>query len=484
MNISFDDNDDIENKDRKNKSFNSLSTSLIDFDSKLKKDDDYKKIHYCCTNKCRIITVITFIVIIILAQFVIIPAVIQSMVNSSGLDIKTILITNPTDTTFNSECVEEFTNTGPLSATAKMKKITIGWDHSGGGDAVELTGFNDLTVGGDEKWQSMTSIANVINSTILSNINTYAVSNEGLQWHLTGKTDIYFLGIPYEVKVDKKVTLNGYNSFSVPPIVHSLNTIMGTAEKIVTTINLTMTSLASIQMELGQSIEFIVTSNNIQIGVGSIPNYSVYYGPNNFLANITLSYSNIIEYNQLMSILSNFTSGISSSLVLKTFSTKPSISWLTQSLNSIIMNTQMPPSADPFVKLFTMYYPQICGNAASNPEITLTMYNPEDVTISISYIYGKLYSTTQTTNNKYTQIGYISTYQNITIEPKQTIITPKIETIPLGTPDSNAAYLKLCNAGSGFVTTRDSLLMKIGDFAANFSYIQDNVPITFIAVRL
>jgi hypothetical protein len=470
MNVDYN-SEDIE-KRVSNSTTGSLSISLLDLDEKKKNDDD--KIHYCCANKCRIITFVSIIIIILLSQFVIIPAVIQSMVNSSGLDIKTILITNPTDTTFNSQCVEEFTNTGSLSATAKMKKITIGWDHSGGGDAIELTEFNDLTVGGDEKWQSMISTATVINSTILSNINTYAISNEDLQWHLTGYSDIYFLGIPYEVTINKKATLNGYNSFSVSPIVHSLNTILGTTENIVTTINLTMTSLASIQMELGQSMEFIVTSNDIQIGVGSIPNYSIYNGPNNLLANITLSYSNTIEYDQLMAILSNFTSGISSPIVMKAFSTTPSVSWLTQSLNSVKMNTVMPPSSDPFVKSFTIYYPNICSNVNKNPQITLTMYNPEAINISINYIYGKLYSGTQ-------QIGYINTFQNITIEPKQTIITPRIETVPLGTGPSSEAYVSLCRAGGGFVNTHDSLLMDIGGFAANFSYVQNNVNISFIS---
>lgn len=69
---------------------------------------------------CAIMTVIVVAVAVPLALFVILPKVAQSIINGSGMEFKSIQITNPTDTSLSMAMQGSLTNTGPFPATIEF----------------------------------------------------------------------------------------------------------------------------------------------------------------------------------------------------------------------------------------------------------------------------------------------------------------------------------------------------------------------------
>jgi hypothetical protein len=427
--------------------------------------------------KCFFGVILFMTISILLLIYVIIPLLIQDMVDKSGLEMQSILITNPSDTKFTSTCVQKFSNTGSLQATALMKNIKISWEYAGGGTAVELTDFNEIVVGGgNDKEQTLTSTATIINNTALSDINIYAVSNKDVEWHFTGDIDVtYFITV--NVRIDKYVTLYGYDSFPIAPIQNGMKTWGGSHNQLYSKLNLTMYSSATIEMELGQTMYFNIINEGIIIALGSIPNYSVHAGPNSVEANITLVYNNDEQYNQVMKVFSNYTSGFSSPVNLVDFYTIPSIPWLQPSLDTINMNSYFPSSTASILH-FYLYSPI---NPLNDIYVKIVMYNGEDVDVNVQHIYGKLFY-------QDVQIGYVDTtntvnFEGVHIPPKSNVTTIKLLTTDIITTAAVKAYKSLVDAGGGLVDTYDLTIMNISSFVANFSYVQRNVELTVIHGR-
>lgn len=391
--------------------------------------------------------------------------------------MQSILITNPSLDKFTSVCTQKLTNTGSLQATALMKNIIISWEHSGGGHAVSLTGFNEIIVGGgNDEEQTMTAVATIINNTALADINTYAVTNDEVTWHFTGNIDVTYY-ITVNVNIDKYVTLHGYNSFPVEPLQNSIKIWGGNQNSLHCTLNVTMYSSATIEMELGQTMYFNIRNEGIIIALGSIPNYFIHAGPNSVTANITLTYNNNEQYNQVMKVFSNYTSGFESPVQLVDFYTIPSYPWLQPSLNTIQMNSYFPSSAASILH-FYLYSP---FDPLKDIYVQIVMYNGEDVDVNIHHVYGKLYY-------KDVQIGYVDTsntidFAGIFIPPKSNVTTIKLLTTANMAPASVKAYKALVSAGGGLVDTWDLTIMNISTFVANFSYVQKDVELTVIHGR-
>lgn len=115
---------------------------------------------------------------------VIIPAIIQSICNSTGIEIKSALITNPTNTDFDSAIVVEFGKSPPIPATVKINQLTASWNGAGGGNLLVLSNTNTVSI--STKPTTLYAEGEVSSVSAMSTFLKSAVSATALQWTLQG----------------------------------------------------------------------------------------------------------------------------------------------------------------------------------------------------------------------------------------------------------------------------------------------------------
>lgn len=116
---------------------------------------------------------------------VIIPAIIQSICNSTEIEIKSALITNPTNNNFDSTIVAEFGKAPPIPATVKINQITASWNGAGGGSLLTLSNTNTVSI--STKPTALYGVAEVSSASAMSNFLESAISATSLQWTLQGE---------------------------------------------------------------------------------------------------------------------------------------------------------------------------------------------------------------------------------------------------------------------------------------------------------
>lgn len=400
--------------------------------------------------------------------FAILPAIISNIVSNSDLTVESVSITNPTATSFQSSVVQKFSNTGPISATAKLDTLYISWNQPGGGKMVALSNSGTIKVSSSPV--TMSSTASVVNLTAFTDFNTASVSAQTSQWTIEGDADITAI-VTTKVHLSKTVTLNGFDNFPVSPVINSLNTTGGSPTVLFNKISASMYSASNIQLALGQSLFFYLSSSGIRVGVGELPNYTMESGTSQVTAAINMTYSNTEEYNQLMKILGNYSSGVDSSVVMESFFTAVPIPWLAPALASMKMNTYVPGVTSSFVQNVTMTYKL---NPLNGVPFTMTMYNPTDTVTVMNTMTGTIYYNT-------TAFSTVDLKDlNIVIPPKTTIVSQSLIAQPIVDPKATAAYVQLTTAGHGLLDVVSVIQMDLSAFPATIDYVQYDVPCTVV----
>mgnify|MGYP003385568988 FL=1 len=325
------------------------------------------------------------IAMILISLFVIIPAVITSIVDKSTLDVESVTLQYPTNTSFQSTTVQKFDGAGSLKAKAKLGTLAVYWENAGTStQVIDLSSSGTITVGGSAPI-TMTSQALVVNEQAMSDMLLYAVDATTLNWGMQGSADITFI-TSTKVYLDKSVSLDGYQDFPVAPVIHSVSTVSGVGNTLTTSIYSTLTSVASMEMHLGQNMYFSVKSNGTVVGSGMMPNFVMYTGSFSINATVNLTYSNTAEYNQVMRVMSNFSMGLESPLTLFDFHLEDPIVWLSPALLSMSMNSSMPGATESFLQMFYLFnkIPPI------DVPFEMVIYNPETIPVTVQDIVGVL----------------------------------------------------------------------------------------------
>jgi hypothetical protein len=355
----------------------------------------------------------------------------QDLVNKSTLTIDSATIINPTSQGFQSVNIQTFSNTGSITAHASVSYLNVNWDEPGGGTLIQLGSSNSFKVQ-DDATVNVNSYATVINSTAFGDFNLATIHAESLTWQLSGTIDVTYI-ITAPCHLSKTVNLKGFGGFSVPPNVSYVNTTGGTPTVLNNIIVASMFSNATVEIQFGQTMHFKLFSQGIQIGVGSIPDYSITPGLSYINAQVGLTYSNEQEYNQLMSLLSNYSNSKTSDLVMAEFYTETPISWLEAGLKSISMNTTMPPVAGQFLINITL---QDEANLAAGLPVYMYMYNIIDCEVTLTRIIG-------TFTYEGVTIGNMDQTTIIKIPSKHVIRTPTLTSSADVSTESAAAFSKL-----------------------------------------
>ena len=419
-----------------------------------------------------VIFITTSLLMLILTFTVIIPAIMQDLVNQSNLSLEMATITNPTNTSFDSAVLGKFSNVGSLSAKVKMNTLTVSWSGEGGGNMLKLSNSNSLTIKNNEV-ATISSDATVDDMTAFSNFNTYLLHHETAQWTIDGTADVTAFGVTAQVNFHKTVNLIGANNFTIPPLVQSTNITNGTSNQLYIASQVTMYSPSNVDLNLlNSTMYFDLIYNDVNIGIGYIPNYQMIQGAYTTKAYIVLSYSNNVEYQEICNVMSNYSCGIPVNATMKHFTLQPTLTWIKPALLSISMDTQLPGCTDKLVKSVLMFNKLV-------PETIpyeMVVYNPQPTNMTIVTITGSIYYmgvNIATVDNKNV---------NILVPAYTTITSGQLPANAVNSPEAISAYGTLVKNGKGYVNMYTKIIGKFGHFTANIVYNQFNVSLIVVPI--
>ncbi len=398
----------------------------------------------------------------------IIPAIIQSIVDQSDLTLESTEISDIQTNSFTSTTVVQFSNVnGPSGVKIELKSTNIEWDHGNFGTMVQLGHSNTLNVKNNVD-TTMTSEATVTNPAAFAAFNTYLMHNEEGVWSLSGKAEVTFL-VKATVNINnKQLIFQGFNNFSVAPVVRQTNLTSGTTEILYSQALVSMTSLSNVQLSLNQNLYFRFEYEGEVLGVGHIPDYVMRPGTVDMMSYIAFSHTTSPQEEALMKLLSRYSRGIDTNVTMRQFYSTPDIAWLAPALSSISMETTLPAVKETMVKGITIYNKI---NPTKLP-FTLTLYNPQSITVTISSIVGNL--TIGAT--KIADVNQPNISPPIVIQPFSTVTSQQLQSESY----VNSASIKLLTDGSGLGNLYNVIGAKFGSFPASFLYTQNNVPLTVV----
>jgi LEA14-like dessication related protein len=406
---------------------------------------------------------------IILTFTVIIPAIMQNIVNQSNLNLITAGIANPSNASFTSTVLGKFTNAGSTTAKVKMNTLTVSWAGPGGGDMLKLSHSNSLTVENNHE-ATMTSLATVYDMEAFSNFNTYLIHHDSAQWTIDGTAEVSFI-VTSTVNFHKEVTLQGANNFSIPPQVLNTNITNGTATELLIASDVIMTSQSNVNLDLGQTLYFNLILNGVKIGVGHINNYQMVEGPYQTVAHLDLTFSNNEEYTQICYLMGNYSCGYDMNATMQGFYLSPPLTWLTPALASMTMETTLPGCKDELVRTIYLYDNQVVPTTLP---YTMVLYNPQPVPMIITAITGNIYSS-----------GYlIATVNNqdlyIIVPPHGTNTTMQLPSKSVVSGPGLQVFKNLVKNGGGLVDLDSHIIGNFSEFKASITYKQANVTLIVI----
>lgn len=346
----------------------------------------------------------------------------------------------------------------------QLHTADISWDQESSTTMISLSKSNTLTVRNDHDG-TMNTQATVDDSEAFANFNEYLMHAESATWKLSGTAYVTYI-VKAKVNLDKTLVLQGYNNFSIPPIIQSTNLTNGTHTTLYAVTSVTVTSQSNVQFNLGQNMYYHIYYLGEQIGIGYIPNYSIYPGATTQDTNLEFFYTTSSQQSALMQMLSYYTCGINTNFTLQNFYMDPPITWLTPALNSITMESTLPASTDPIVLKITIYSK---GNNPTKLPFSLTLYNPQGVPITVYSLVGNVtYENT-----------LIATVNLPNISPP-IIIQPYSNTTSQQLPSKsyiNSASVQLLAAGQGLGNVYNYLGANFSSFPTLFYYYQYNVTL-------
>lgn len=422
------------------------------------------------TSICCIITLAIFLPILFC---VIIPIIIQNVVDKSSISVIETNIVNPSNTKFQSIITQKFENTGSYKASIRMNSLKLYWDADSESQFCQLA-----TLKSDDEFElssdpvTISSSADVANIDCLTNFNLYVITAEKMKLEIKGSARVKSI-VNTNVDIDKSLDMYGFNNFPNKPTVDQVNITSGLSNVLFSLITATFFSESTMSLTFGQDLLFemssydSVSNNSYVIGIGNVPT-ALKYGELHFLSLVEMSYSNSAEQKQLMAVISNYTMGLDSVVTLGPFYLKEEVDWLRPALASIQLPTLLPGLKEKLIVSVAMYPNRL-------PIIvpfTMTLYNPIGVTFYLTKIVGRIYSNG-------VEIATVDQTVDIEIPPFAVITSPSLSANAVVSVAAYAEFTKLSDNGKGFVDVYSTITGRIELFPILITYNQFNVT-TFV----
>lgn len=459
---------------------NSSSTPLIQSqqqqDDEIENGNPIKEVNvetsscgrFTLSKRCNIIllSVFAFFAVVLPVTFlVILPNVVQGMVDSTDMTVETVYMVSPSNNSFTSQVVMTFSEAPPVPATMKLDKVFVSCDELEQYNYLSFTHSNTIHV--TTKQVMLTSTAVVEDATALQAFTDHALQADNFTWHLKGTATVTTLGDPVVTHIDKVITLTGFSGFANgSPNVTSLVVTGGTAKTL--TLN-TLTSInidSNIVMDYHQNVNFNLVSNGARVGVGTIANCVMQRGLHDYEVTIAMTPETDAELTEIESILGNYIAGVDTSVQMQGFFLDNPIPWMDAGLSTISMVAALPSISDKLLSRIDMGPVNLLH--LIHVDFTLDMYNAVDSPLTITSLQAKIFFEGKHIAN------VDETGLSILIQPRSPITSPtlqaKTELKAVG------PLTDLLKAGEGLLDIESTVSLRIGDFAVVVPYNQAQVP--------
>ncbi|KAF9963041.1 hypothetical protein BGZ65_006328, partial [Modicella reniformis] len=233
-----------------------------------------RKFWICCIPS----TIITVVVAVILALYVIMPKIAQGLMNKASINLSQIDITNPTATSMDIVMVGEMQNTGPFHADITFPgTVYVSWNGIELG-TTQIPGTSKAAGGhGDLNIQSTFTVTN---ETAFTEFSSYMLNSESFVWHLEGKLNVKALGHTVkDLDLKKDITVNAFHGLSGVAIQKfALPGDDPTGKGILIEIDTTVTNPSAIQMYMG-SLTLAISYKDIVMGYVTSSGLNMVRGP-------------------------------------------------------------------------------------------------------------------------------------------------------------------------------------------------------------
>ena len=299
-----------------------------------------------------VIIIIISVIMILITIWVIAPAIAQSSINSSKLELKQTDIKNPTDTTFILSATGSVSNAGFLDAVISFPGyVALYWTNvPNNGQDVAIASFQmpSVSVSGSLPKSGIVTIADevvtIIDPTSMSTFADFMISSQSFSWRISGPATAKAFGITFNNL--KVVSLNGFggfknvsvDKFNLPSSIPNMGITLNSAS---TLFNPSEISIAA----LGQ-LDFLAYYQNVAIGSLSAKNVSIHPGPNSMNWNGFLQTK---DTNALSQIFSAFVGGVSSTITVVAQQISPTNGpcvWLSKSFQGLVLSLTLNPPAE------------------------------------------------------------------------------------------------------------------------------------------
>lgn len=363
---------------------------------------------------------VTFVVLAIMLPIiflVIIPQEVQHAVDNSNLTIMKVTISKPNNESFALSVDQQIKSDTSTSGRIKMKELTLCWnsdyaDSVGNERLAVLSSSNSVKITNDPV--TIRSTGNVVDTNALSVFNAYLITADTFKWDIKGKADVDTI-IKVEVDLEKTVVMSGFNNFPNPPDIQSVIITGGTPTVLSSTIQSKFTNAANIAIDFGQDVFFEIKSFGIKVGRGRLADMNMRTGEFSLEAFVELFHSNDQEKNQVMQIISNYSSGLEAPISMGPFTLENKVIWLQAGLDIMSL-----PASIPGVQEKVMVKIDLYPNPANPFQVPLFLdvFNPVDVEIKVQHIYADIYSSGL-------KIGVVDQDVVFTVPARSNVTTPQ-----------------------------------------------------------
>jgi hypothetical protein len=389
-------------------------------------------------------------------------------VNSSSITLVSANIGSMSNSSFSATTVMKFSNINGPSVKFQMNTINVAWKEPDGTTSDHMVSMNNANsiVAKNNGQSTVTSINDVLDASTFADFNTYLMHHSSASWTLTGTADVTYI-VQAPININKNVNLVGFNNFTVPPVIASVNLTNGTHTVLTAKASATLTSLSNVQLSLDQNVYYHVYFLGELLGTGYIPDFTLYplssFQTDTF---IDFSYSTDEQRLALMTLLSDYSSGIDVNATMTEFFTIPSIDWLAPALDSMSMTATIPAVTQPMVIELRVYATH--NNPLKLP-FDMILYNPQSLPCIITELHGNL----TYHNEQIARVDLVDITPPIVIEPYSNVTTQQF----VSKSFINQASLDLLEKGSGLGNLYCYLTGNFSAFPIEFYYRQFNVSL-------
>ncbi|KAF9544599.1 hypothetical protein EC957_011814 [Mortierella hygrophila] len=391
----------------------------------------------------------------------------QILVNGSALAFDAITINNPSETSFTTNIVGAITKTGPLDAQiAFPNPVTVSFNGKALG-SMQMPTVNAVANKG-ASLNLATVPFTISDSAAFGDFTSFALNNAKFDWTIsTTGIVVNAMGVSLPgVSMTKTVTLDGFSKLpDLTLLSYIINSIDNEGLHMVISAELANPSAIGMTIPIS---EFNTQFNGVVLGPAFAYNLAlVPHSNSSFALNATISADGTDKKPYLESIFHNALTGVATPLKAKGIAA-PGVSWLNTAVQSLLLNTALPPLQDPPIAAVTINSMEMdfaCATCVWAPTAISSITADTKLPFAMDVPIAQLAQNVQILDDKSQVVGTLNTpYADATIAGSKvsTNTPPAPLTVADGSHDIYTAFVGALNLAPtyqlGLRGTADSIL--------------------------